>query len=158
MLWLASTIWPDVVAVIPEARLCVVGSSPPAEISGLASPSILVTGHVSDEVLALLYSSSSACIVPLRFGAGVKGKVLESISLGAPVVTTPTGVQGIPNAVEFLDVCDGAHAISGALIEILRDPNSRREKILKGLGYLGAEVSEVNARRILSADVPELSN
>jgi GT2 family glycosyltransferase len=158
MLWLASAIWPDVVAAIPEARLCVVGSSPPPEISGLASPSILVTGHVSDEVLALLYSSSSACVVPLRFGAGVKGKVLEAISFGAPVVTTPTGVQGIPNGAEYLDVCAGAREISDALIQILQDPDSRRENILKGLDYLSEEVSEATARRIMSADVPELLN
>jgi glycosyltransferase involved in cell wall biosynthesis len=156
MLWLASAIWPDVLAAIPEARLCVVGSSPPPEISGLASPSILVTGHVSDEVLALLYSSSSACVVPLRFGAGVKGKVLESISFGTPIVTTPTGVQGIPNALEYLDVCDGARDIARALIQILHEPDSRREKILKGLDYLAEEVSEITARRIMSADVPEL--
>jgi glycosyltransferase involved in cell wall biosynthesis len=92
----------------------------------------------------------------LRFGAGVKGKVLESISFGTPIVTTPTGVQGIPNALEYLDVCDGARDIARALIQILHEPDSRREKILKGLDYLAEEVSEITARRIMSADVPEL--
>jgi GT2 family glycosyltransferase len=155
-LWFAAKIWPNVLTAIPDARLCVVGSFPPPEVCGLASPSILVTGYVSDEVLGLLYSSSSACTVPLRYGAGVKGKVLEAISFGAPVVTTPTGIQGIPNAAEFLDVCEDAEQISATLIDILLDPGSRVAKILKGLNYLDLHVSESVARKVMSIDVPEI--
>ena len=156
MLWFAAKVWPGVLTAIPEARLCVVGSFPPPEVRSLASSSILVTGYVSDEVLGLLYLSSSACVVPLRYGAGVKGKVLEAISFGAPVVTTPTGIQGIPNADEFLDVCEEAEGISRALIDILRNPESRVAKILRGLDYLGLHVSESAARRVLASDIPEI--
>jgi GT2 family glycosyltransferase/tetratricopeptide (TPR) repeat protein len=157
VLWLTARIWPSVVAAVPDARLCIVGSSPPAEVLALAGPTTIVTGPVSDSVLHLLYQSSSVSLVPLRYGAGVKGKVLEAISLGVPVVTTKIGIEGIPGAANFIDVCEGEEELAAAVIEILRNPGSRVKKILAGLEYLETHVSEAAARRTLSPDVPELA-
>ena len=156
VLWLAAKIWPAVTSAIPDAQLCIVGSSPPPDVYALAGPSIIVTGPVSDPVLHLLYQCSSLSVVPLRYGAGVKGKVLEAISLGVPVVTTKTGVQGIPGAANFVDVCEGEEDLAAAMIDILRNPVSRKQKIMTGLNYLEREMSESAARRILSQDIPEL--
>src|SRR6185295_17080923 len=157
VLWLTARIWPSVVAAVPDARLCIVGSSPPVEVLALAGPTTIVTGPGSDSVLHLLYQSSSVSLVPLRYGAGVKGKVLEAISLGVPVVTTKIGIEGIPGAANFIDLCEGEEALAAAVIEILRNPGSRMKKILAGLEYLETHVSEAAARRTLSPDVPELA-
>jgi glycosyltransferase involved in cell wall biosynthesis len=96
-------------------------------------------------------------IVPLRYGAGVKGKVFEALSQGMPLVTTSTGVQGINGAAKFAEICDTADAFSSAVIEILHNPKSRVEKILAGLDFLDAAASEKAAQEILALDVPEIS-
>ena len=45
-------------------------------------------------------------VVPLRYGAGVKGKVVEAIYNGAPIITTSTGAEGIPQVEQVLEVED----------------------------------------------------
>ena len=53
-----------------------------------------------------LYSTSHCAVVPLRFGAGVKGKVLEAIQYGVPLVTTLVGAEGIPDYQKVMAVSD----------------------------------------------------
>src|SRR5687767_4823217 len=106
MTWFVGEIWPRILAAVPDARLTVAGSSPPPALRQLASDSITISGHVSDEELIRLYADTTAAIVPLRFGAGVKGKLLEAMSYGAPVVTTSVGIQGLATAEPFIDVKD----------------------------------------------------
>ena len=60
-------------------------------------------------------------MVPLRFGAGVKGKVVESLSHGLPLVTTSVGVQGIPGLREVVPVCDEPDAMAENLALLLTD-------------------------------------
>jgi GT2 family glycosyltransferase len=157
MLWFSRDVWPRILANIPDAKLCIAGSFPPPEVQALAGKSTIVTGYITDEVLRLLYSVSSVSIVPLRYGAGVKGKVFEALSQGMPLVTTSTGVQGINGAAKFAEICDTADAFSSAVIEILHNPKSRVEKILAGLDFLDAAASEKAAQEILALDVPEIS-
>lgn len=52
-------------------------------------------GFVSEEELSELYRTCRIVVVPLRYGAGVKGKVIEALYNGAPVVTTSIGAEGI---------------------------------------------------------------
>ncbi len=88
----AADIWPQVRNHLPDAVVRLVGL-PIAEIESLAAPDVVVTGHVAD--LAPLYAQSRAAIAPLRFGAGIKGKVLEAMGYGLPVVMTPVAAEGI---------------------------------------------------------------
>lgn len=61
----------------------------------LNSESIRILGRVSEEKLADLYKSARMMVVPLRFGAGVKGKVIEALYNGVPLVSTTIGLEGI---------------------------------------------------------------
>lgn len=61
-------------------------------------PLIKKHGIVSDTELERLYFSSRVFVAPLRYGMGVKGKIIEAFDLGCPVVTTDIGIQGLPNS------------------------------------------------------------
>ncbi len=62
-------------------------------------------GFVSEEELSRLYAECRMVVVPLRYGAGVKGKVVEAIYNGAPIVTTSVGAEGIPGVEDCAADC-----------------------------------------------------
>lgn len=84
-------IWPEVRSHLPGVVVRLVGLPVP-EVSALAAPDVIVTGHVPD--LEPFYAASRLAIAPLRFGAGVKGKVLEAMGYGLPIVMTPIAAEG----------------------------------------------------------------
>lgn len=85
-----------------DARLWVIGPDPPDEIRALASPSVIVTGHVPrvDDH----FRRARVFVAPLRYGAGMKGKIGHAMAYGLPVVTTAIGAEG-------MDLVDGEHAL-----------------------------------------------
>lgn len=97
-IWLVDEIWPRIRQSVPEAKLVIAGSAPPAPLRRRVHRSelgITLTGWVPEQRLDALYLESRLVIVPLRFGAGVKHKVVSAIVRGCPVVTTEIGLQGL---------------------------------------------------------------
>lgn len=78
---------------IPGLIFYVVGSKPPKTIRDLASERIVVTGYVPD--IAPVFEKVRLSVAPLRYGAGVKGKINTSMCHGVPVVATPIAVEGM---------------------------------------------------------------
>jgi O-antigen biosynthesis protein len=94
VLWFAEQVWPLIVRQLPNIRLHLVGSKTPPAIAALAANSnIVVHGFVPD--IAPLLNSAKLSIAPLRYGAGVKGKVNMAMSYGLPVIATTTAVEGM---------------------------------------------------------------
>jgi O-antigen biosynthesis protein len=119
-LWAATRIMPLVWRRVPDAVLQLVGPDLPPELPELAHPGIESAGWVAD--LAPEYASSRVAIAPLRYGAGVKGKVAEAIEHGVPLVGTRVAVEGM-SLVDGVDVmvadeeCRFADAIVGLLCD-----------------------------------------
>jgi len=87
-------IFPRLQEAIPGLTLRIAGADPPGEIlRNNPRREITFLGHVSD--LLPLFHRSRISVAPLRFGAGVKGKVLESMACGLPVVATPVAAEGL---------------------------------------------------------------
>ncbi len=120
--WLATEILPVVRAGIPEVTLHLVGANPSAEVRALAGPGVVVHGWVPsmDDV----YQQVRLSVAPLRFGAGMKGKVGESLAYGVPVITTPTGAEGIGRGrADGLLIADDAAGLARAILEVYGDPD-----------------------------------
>jgi glycosyltransferase involved in cell wall biosynthesis len=95
ILWFAQRIWPELREALPGLTLTIAGSHMPAEIRALGErPGITVAGYV--EELAPLYASHRLAVAPLRYGAGLKGKVIEALAFGLPCIGTPIAYEGIP--------------------------------------------------------------
>ncbi len=109
-IWLARDILPVVQKQIPKVQLLLVGNNPPESVRALASNNVEVTGRVPDvrsyQDRALIF------VCPLRFGAGIKNKVLEAMAMGKPLVGTRLSFDGI-------DLVEGAHALFGETAEEL---------------------------------------
>lgn len=91
--YFTSDILPLVHQYLPEVRFHIVGSNMPESIRELASPLIDPVGYVPD--IEPWFEQSRVFVAPLRHGAGMKGKVGQSLSYGLPVVTSSVGAEGI---------------------------------------------------------------
>lgn len=117
ILWFIEKIFPLVLKHFPSMKLYLAGSGMPEEILKLASNNIIILGQLSDTALNSLYQKVKLIVVPLRFGAGVKGKVVEAIFNKVPVVTTSIGAEGIPHN-GLLLVKDDVDEFAEAIIKI----------------------------------------
>jgi GT2 family glycosyltransferase/glycosyltransferase involved in cell wall biosynthesis len=120
MNWMASEILPALRRVAPEANIFVAGDVPEGNRRLLADAGLRMLGRVPD--LEPLMSSALASIAPLRFGAGVKGKINMAMSHGLPVIGTTVAVEGmrLENGVDVL-VADTADAFASAYAHLVRD-------------------------------------
>lgn len=95
VLCLKHSLWPAIRARLPKARLLVYGAYPPPKATALHNPreGFVVGGWVEDAATAM--QAARVCLAPLRFGAGLKGKLIDAMQNGTPSVTTPTGAEGM---------------------------------------------------------------
>jgi GT2 family glycosyltransferase/glycosyltransferase involved in cell wall biosynthesis len=92
--WLATEILPRMAALVPDARATVVGGgAPPAIVTSLAGERLAFTGWVPS--MDAYLAAARVSVAPLRFGAGMKGKVGQALAAGLPVVTTSIGAEGM---------------------------------------------------------------
>ena len=118
LLWFINKIFPAIVQRIPDIRLNIVGSSVAEEILKIQSPNINVIGFLSEEELNELYSKTKLSIAPLRYGAGIKGKIIDSLYHSTPVVTTQIGIEGINNEYGLIKYSDSEEGFAQKLIDL----------------------------------------
>ena len=100
--WFIKEIFPKILEKDSEMVLTIAGSFPPQELLDMNSKNIQVLGYVSNEKLEELYHEAKMVVAPLRFGAGIKGKIIEAMQHGLPVITTDVGAEGIDNKAIFV--------------------------------------------------------
>jgi GT2 family glycosyltransferase len=93
VLYFTKEIWPLISRELPDCEFWVVGSNVPNEIEELASEHIKIIGFVED--LKPIFENCKMSVAPIRYGAGIKGKILTSLSFGVPCVATPIAVEGM---------------------------------------------------------------
>ena len=124
---LGKNIFPQVQREIPEARLVLAGANPPPSLRDLEGQHVTVPGLVPD--LAPVLRRAAVVAVPLRYGGGIRVKVLEALAAGKAVVASRLAVEGVP-------VLDGEHVLiaetdaefASAIRSLLGDP-VRRSRI-----------------------------
>jgi GT2 family glycosyltransferase/ubiquinone/menaquinone biosynthesis C-methylase UbiE len=147
--WLVRDIMPLVWARHADVRLNLVGAYAPDEVKALAGPGVNVAGHVPD--LGAMFAASRISINPLRFGAGVKGKILDGLNARLPVVTTSVGNEGIRlrNGEEAL-IADTPEALAGHIIALLDDDALCARLAASGAAFLRQRFSRESARSSIS--------
>lgn len=140
--WFVSDVMPLILTRRPGVKLNVVGSNVPADVLGLASRSVNLLGFVSDAELEDIYREADVAVAPLRYGAGVKGKVIEAMARAVPVATTSIGAQGIDAADNSLFIGDSAEALSDAVVRALEDRELAQRKATAALAFIHGKYSE----------------
>lgn len=116
---IALRLWPQISAGIPDAELCIIGAKKPGATDPVYPPGVRDLGFVDD--LKEFLSSCRALMAPIRTGGGVRVKVLDSISLGLPVIGTPEANGSLPTLFSDLPVYDDDAAFVQRCRELLLD-------------------------------------
>jgi glycosyltransferase involved in cell wall biosynthesis len=95
VLWLKTAIWPLIRAQLPDAQLHIYGAYTPPKATALhnAAQGFHVLNWAEDALQVM--SKTRVCLAPLRFGAGIKGKIVDAMLCGTPNVTTPVGAEAM---------------------------------------------------------------
>jgi glycosyltransferase involved in cell wall biosynthesis len=114
LIFFMNEVYPRLRQRLPQIQLDIIGDFPPTEISAFNSEDVRVRGYVPNTEPYL--RSRRVFIAPLRFGAGIKGKIGEAMSYGIPVVTTSIGAEGfgVTDGVELM-IADDAGLFAQAL-------------------------------------------
>ena len=135
-LLLAEIVMPLVWQTAPDIECLLAGSSMPDRLHRLANPRLRLLGAVPDLHAGVL-DRVRLTVAPLRFGAGVKGKVLESLAAGVPCVMTPVGAEGLalPPTLQALVSADAA-ALAATICRLHGHAPTHRAAAQAGLGYM----------------------
>lgn len=136
IIWFVNEVLPIVTREVGAVQLTIVGSKPPQEVIALENANVTVTGFVTDAELERFYDDTTLAIAPLRYGAGVKGKVIEALAKGVPLVTTPTGAQGLIGPDEILFQAGNAAEFAACVVTALTDRELTAKRTASGADYI----------------------
>jgi glycosyltransferase involved in cell wall biosynthesis len=121
IVWFIQSIFPLINKSLPGIHLYIVGSHPTDKVKSLASPNVTVTGYVED--VSFYFEKSRVFVSPLRYGAGVKGKIGQSMAYGLPVVTTSIGAEGIGVTDDYnILIADSESQFKEKVVKVYQDP------------------------------------
>lgn len=158
MRWFIGEVFPEVVQRIPGIKLHVVGKNPPEVLTSQKCEQVVWHGYLSDEKLAELIAESRVSIAPLRVGGGIKGKILEALYNGLPVVTTPIGAEGIPVTEAECRILAADANFAQHLVSFYNNVQQLDQQACRGYEKVVSYYSAERLRSVFAKIVVELEN
>ncbi len=144
VLWLKQSIWPLIRKQLPTAELHIYGAYPPPKATALNAPKqgFHVLGWVKDANLAM--QQARVCLAPLRFGAGIKGKLAEAMLNGTPNVTTPVGAEAMADGMDWAGfIAESPETIATAAVKLYQDGELWQQHQQQGFSIIKAKYDRV---------------
>ena len=139
--FLTADIMPRVWRENRSIECLLVGSRMPESLKRLSAPGILPMGHVPD--LSTIYERVRVVVAPLRYGAGVKGMVLECLAAGVPCVMSPIAAEGIPLPDSLAcAICADAAQMAAQILRLHENEAESQAALQAGLAFIAAGYSE----------------
>lgn len=139
VLWMKNAIWPLIRQQLPKAQLHIYGSYTPPKATALhnAAQGFHVMNWAEDALQVM--SEARICLAPLRFGAGVKGKIVDAMLCGTPTVTTPIGAEAMSGDLPWPGkIASSAAEIAEAAVRLYQDEERWHEAQSAGRELLEA--------------------
>ena len=141
IIWFLTCSFPKILKEMPGMTLTIVGSDAPAELLAFSSNAIKIKTNISDEELSDLIKKARLSIAPLRFGGGVKGKIVDAMRHGLPVITTEIGAEGLDAQSKNMVVASLAN-FSNKIIELYNNDTLLNEISATAIKYVAANFSQ----------------
>lgn len=147
IIWFANSVMPLIKERMTDFSLVIIGSDPPQSVMDLSNASgINIMGYVDELTLKTLYQHSMIAVVPLRYGAGVKGKTVEAVSHGIPVVSTSIGAEGLSGIGDFIVVEDAPEKMAESILSLLEEKTIWEKSSKLAIDYAIRNFSYESAR------------
>jgi GT2 family glycosyltransferase/glycosyltransferase involved in cell wall biosynthesis/2-polyprenyl-3-methyl-5-hydroxy-6-metoxy-1,4-benzoquinol methylase/uncharacterized coiled-coil protein SlyX len=153
VLWFGREVFPQIIFRYPNIKWHVVGGKVPPEIQKMASDNIIIEGFLSDDDLHSLYRECRMAVVPLRVGAGVKGKVVEAAYYQIPLVTTTIGAEGLDADVGNMVVEDDADRMAELVCGLYEDIDTLKSMSDAGIQFIEKYFTLEKAQEVLNKDL-----
>lgn len=149
MAYFCKDIYPLLKAKLPDVKITIIGSDPPTWLQQASTDRFIVTDYVPD--IAPYFNRCRLSIAPLRYGAGVKGKVLLSMGYGVPVVASSIAAEGIPvkNGRDML-IADTPESFSEAIIKLYHNEDLWSQMSENSLEIVNKHFSFTAARQAIT--------
>lgn len=151
--WLVRDIMPLIWQKEPSITLTLLGSSPTKEVLALQSEQVIIPGYIHD--VSPYFNNNKIFVAPLRFGAGMKGKIGQSLEFGLPIVSTDIGVEGIGLTDSYdVMVANETRTFAEKTIELYNSPelwNKIRTNSINALKAYTPEVVQQQLKELLKS-------
>lgn len=156
MIYFVRTVWPLIRKDIPGAVFYIVGSKPPQEILDMASADVIVTGYLPD--ISPYFHECRLSVAPIRYGAGLKGKIATSLGYGLPCVASSIAVEGTGLEPEKdILVADTPEAFAAAVLRLYQDETIWNTLSDSGIDFIDRHFSFAAGRQRIESLLRELA-
>lgn len=156
VLWLKNSIWPLIRQQLPKAQLHIYGAYTPPKATALhnAAHGFHIMNWAPDALEVM--RNARVCLAPLRFGAGIKGKIADALLCGTPNVTTPIGSEGMHGALPWPGhIASNAQALADAAVQLYREQSLWQQAQDAGWALLAARYERQHFAALLMARIGE---
>ena len=153
VIWFSKEVYPKILEKFPDMIWHIISSNTNEIIKKLESKNIKIEGHLSDENLYSLYQKCRIAIAPLRFGAGVKGKVVEAAYNQIPMVTTNNGGEGLDYSIGAFIMEDNPKKMADIICKLYNDYSKLKQMSDSGKVLIDSYFSKDKAKEIISLDI-----
>lgn len=148
--WFSKEILPIINEKEPNIRFIAAGNLPQSLKDEIKNNNVIFTGKISDKELENLYNKSKIAVIPLRFGAGVKGKTIEAMYYGLPIVATTFALEGLPGNIEqLISPINNATDFAKEILKIYNDDKYNCEVSKKYNEYIKKYFSHEQALSVM---------
>ena len=159
VIWLMEEIWPLIRKRMPEAEMNVYGAYLPKKIEMLNEPGdgFYVKGRASSS--GKVIEQARVMLAPLRFGAGLKGKLIDAMRYGTPAVTTNVGAESMYGSFEIPgQIQDDPEKFADAAVELYNDENQWHQARTNGFRVINERYSKDEYEKLLTSRICEIWN
>lgn len=158
IVWFVNEVLPRLNADEARFHVKIVGSTPPRDVLDLQSAHVEICGFVADDDLSQMYGQVDIAIAPLLHGGGVKGKVIEAMARGVPVVTTPIGAQGLPDTADrLIGIAIDAASFASAIVDTISDPAATVDRTERALMFVTQNYSSAAIAEVFRSVLPRIT-
>ena len=150
VLWLKTSLWPLIRQQLPHARLHIYGAYTPPKATALDNPAqgFHIMNWAPDALEVM--RQARVCLAPLRFGAGIKGKLADAMLCGTPNVTTPIGAEGMHGEWPWPgQIACTAQAFATAAVQLYQDQTLWQQAQANGWALLAGRYERTQIAALL---------
>jgi glycosyltransferase involved in cell wall biosynthesis len=145
VLYLKESIWPKIKEKLPEAELHIYGAYSSQKVFNLHNPSQGFLIKSRAEAVSEVMKSAKVCLAPLRFGAGIKGKLLDAMLAGTPNVTSTIGAESMHGIMDWSGfIADEIDDFVRVAIELYTNESSWKKAQSNGFEICEKRYSKTN--------------